>query len=129
MRTSVALRVYGPTLDPEDVTRTLGTHATELHKAGDERSGANGRVYSPFRGGLWSLESGLRETAPLSEHVDNILDRIDSARLRELVTDGTRVDLFVGVFADEEPCNVQIKPETCERIGALGIPLDISIYP
>lgn len=129
MRISVALRICGPDLSPESVTRLLGASPTEQHRTGDENRGPSGRIYSPFSSGLWSLESDLNDEASFSEKIMNILDRVDSTRLKELIATDARVDLFVGIFLNEEPSNVLLNSETSQRVGDIGLAVDIAIYP
>jgi Domain of unknown function (DUF4279) len=129
MRISVALRVHGPQVDPKSVTAVLGVHPTEQHKAGDRRTGREGRSYDVFTSGLWSIDSDLPDSASLSEQVLNVLKRVDAAKLKRMAATDVQIDLFVGVFLHDEPSSVLVTSTAAEKIAALGIPLDIAIYP
>jgi hypothetical protein len=129
MKMSVALRVYGPQVDPGAVTAALGVQPKEQHRAGDQRRGNQGRTYDPFTSGLWLIESDLPGTVSLSEHVLNLLNRVNSTKLRTIAGMDVYVDLFVGVFLHDEPSSVLLTPAAAETIASLGIPLDIAMYP
>jgi hypothetical protein len=126
-----SLRVMGAGLDPALVSALLETEPTEQHLAGDANVGQEGRIYAPYKEGLWSLSSAIGEESPLEEHILDLLDRINSqpSRMRELRNLGFRIDVFVGLFvaAGENP-GVLLQESVLARLGDLGLALSLDIY-
>jgi hypothetical protein len=131
VKTKASFRVMGPELDPDEVTRLLGLEPDYAHRRGDANLGKSGRRYADFPEGLWKISSGAGEEATVEEHLLALLERIEPgqagiARCHEL---GLRADVFVGLFAAGEPGGQGIGPETCRRLGELGLRLELDYYP
>jgi hypothetical protein len=111
--------------DPDDVTRRVGVTPTKIAQEGEAiRSTNKGRPCSQ-----WALHSRLKHTAPLEEHVQDVLDQLDVNKAvfeqlsREL--DGTLQ--LVGYFAEREP-GVHFEREILERVARYALSIDCDFY-
>jgi hypothetical protein len=71
----VSLRVFGDTLEPEEVSALLGRGPTRGHRKGDAI--ADGRA-SVEPTGAWILESVLPQGCELEEHVEGLLSLLSN---------------------------------------------------
>ena len=127
---SVSFRLMAKDLDPKEISQLLGMSPDDAHKRGDPNWGKQGRRYSDFSEGLWSLASDVSRDEPPAVHVKDITDRLagcaealDTLRLR-----GYRMDIFIGVFGLEGNSGFALPAEVCEVVGRLGIALDFDLY-
>jgi len=133
---SVSLRIAGDDLDPSNVTELLEMEPYHAHKKGDPNTGKakSGKIihYAPFQTGLWEIRSNLDRHCRLHEHFINLLERLEPHRdkLAELCKDGFELDFFCGhFFADAHQPGYSLSYDILVRIGALGITLNICLYP
>lgn len=122
------LRIFGPHLDPAEVTRLLGLGPTNSHRAGDPRPKGG----APYREGLWSLcTEGSLDSSDLDEHLRHLLERFEGAspQLRVLLAQSTlRGDVFCFLLRDRADGGPTISSGVQEALGHLGLPLALNIY-
>lgn len=124
-----SFRLMGVGLEPDVVTQLMGVEPESAHRKGEARQGrARGRL-APFREGLWSY-SAKSEGRSLEEQLDEIIQLIRprSERIKELVAQGMRADVFVGIFSDDANAAFTIEPLTLERLADLELRLELDIY-
>jgi hypothetical protein len=121
---SATLRIFGDSLDFDDINRHLELFPTYSHRKG-ERKGPK----SPgFEHDMWSYSPQLEEVRPLEEHIDNLWQGIKHAKdyllsLKKVAT----VDVFLGYRSNVDTAGIEI-PYTClEMFLELEIPFGISI--
>jgi hypothetical protein len=108
--------------DPDDITRRVGVSPTEIKREGD----AIGPTSKTRPCNLWALHSRVNPSAPLDEHVRDVLDQLDSNKVafekvsREL---GGTMQL-VGYFRDVNP-GVHFDLETVRRSADYGLCVDV----
>jgi len=128
------LRVFGPDLDPSEVTKALELPPDHTHRGGDlhlQRS-RRGRVvrYADYATGMWSMSSEAHvEGARLGSHVEWLLAEIEpkAEQWRALLAEGVEADLFcysVGSTPDPPSLPKALR----DRLETLGIVLDIDHY-
>jgi hypothetical protein len=72
MRTFISLRVVGPTLEPDEITKLLGVYPTHVHKNGETYS--TGRTSITPTSGMWLLATDKMFLTPdLASHIRLIL--------------------------------------------------------
>src|SRR5689334_8751292 len=83
-RTFATFRMWGPDVDPDELTELLGIEPTASHKVGEARGKRT------FDFGSWRLSSRTLETTELETHIEWLLDRLDAANtsLRDLIASG-----------------------------------------
>jgi uncharacterized protein DUF4279 len=112
-------------LDPDEITRRVGVIPTETAREADViRQTTKQRPCS-----LWALHSRLERSAPLEQHVTDVLDQLDTNKeafeklSREL---GGTMEL-VGIFRECEP-GVALEREIVEGIAKYALMLDCDFY-
>jgi hypothetical protein len=109
-RFHVGLLIIHPTLDPAEITTTLGLDAQSVHRVGDRRTAPNGRPLSgTYPETRWRY--GRRYETPRQWFVDKIAELINDiiphkAFLRDLRSTGGSACVMVellgdGYFGDE----------------------------
>jgi hypothetical protein len=111
--------------DPDEVTRRVGVAPTKIAREGD----AIGSTAKRRPCSVWALNSRLEQTAPLEQHVQDVLDQLDANKVvfeqlsREL--DGTMQ--LVGYFSEREP-GVHFEQELVNRIAQYALSIDCDFY-
>jgi hypothetical protein len=111
--------------DPDEITRKVGLSPTETGREGEPVGGTSKKRQCS----LWALHSRLEPTAPLEDHVRDVLDQLDTSReafekiSREL---GGTMEL-VGYFREREP-GVALEREIVERMARYALMLDCDFY-
>jgi Domain of unknown function (DUF4279) len=110
---------------PDDVTRRVGVTPTKTAMEGD----AIGTTSKSRPCSLWALHSRLGGSAPLDEHVKDVLDQLDSnkAAFGELSRELGGTMQLVGYFRDVSP-GVHFDPEIVRRIAEYGLCIDCDFY-
>jgi len=121
VKVTAALRVLGK-FAPDEVSRVLG--------------GAPTRVIARDAGSRlpneWILTANVDPSQPLAEHIEWLLKQLEprAARLKELERAGHHLGISAGVYVDQDRGMVlSHPPELLARVGALGLNLDIDLYP
>lgn len=124
-----SFRLMGVELNPDAVTQLMGVEPSSSHRKGAARQGrAKGRM-APFREGHWAY-CPKGEGRSLEEQLDEIirLVRSRSEKIRELVAQGLRADVFVGVFSDDANIAITFPPSILEQLADLASRLELDIY-
>ena len=77
VKCQATLRLYSERLPAADVSTRLGLEPTSLHERGD-RLGKRTRAVAKVSG--WNLSTQMREPNELSEHLSELLDRVEPVR-------------------------------------------------
>ena len=111
--------------DPDDVTRRVGVTPTETKREGD----AIGTTPMKRPCSLWALHSRVNASAPIHEHVRNVLDHLDSnkAAFEKLSRELGGTMQLVGYFHDVNP-GVHFDVETVRRSANYGLCIDCDFY-
>jgi len=119
----VALRVFGETLDPDEVAALLGAHPTSACRKG-ELNGLNQKAAT----GSWVLESDLSESAELEEQIESILSKLSG--------DPDEWSSLTNRFAAEIHCRVKLgsteegfdlSPRLAEALAERGLAINVQI--
>lgn len=80
---------------------------------------------------VFTVESGLAEEAPLSEHIKSVIARTRSSVIRQARVDGHRVFLTVAVmfYADAAYAKFLLDAAEMKQVADLGLDLTVSAYP
>ena len=124
-RWEVALRVYGPSIDPDAITALFGVQPTSARVSGATfPSGLKSRV------GVWCYSVRPDD---VDECDPNVLIRL---LLRAFPSDPAvwaaaaphRPDIFCGLFLDAPNRGCVLEPETLELLTSRGLSLSLDIY-
>lgn len=128
------VRIFGPTLDPLQVSLALRLPADHTHRAGEPRlsRGKKGKVCeaAPYRHGMWSMSSeGWVDSPVLATHITWLLEQLEpkAAALAALLTDDIKADIFChSVGANPFPPSLPAKLR--DRAVVLGLTIGIDHY-
>ena len=127
-RSYATLRLFGPTLDPAEVTTLIGVRPTTSHRMGDRASAQA----VPSRHGLWALSSsGLVDSADLDAHVRYVLERVEpaAAAIRDLLQNPDWFgDVFCYLLRDRDDGGPTISVGNHRLLSDLGLQLGLDIY-
>ncbi len=123
----VSVRFFGEELDPDEVTESLGITPTNVHRQGERHIGrAGGSRRWPTA--HWSLTSHLPASAPLEDHLDALLDRLNVPAVRSLSVKGWRLDFLCSCFLDDWNQGTTLSPDVLARLTALGAALVLDLH-
>lgn len=71
-----AFRVWGPDTDIDRLTSTTGLQPSETHRKGDRRGKGT------WDDSMWSYRSQCPEAAPLEQHLNDLLNRLEPIKDR-----------------------------------------------
>jgi hypothetical protein len=122
-----ALRISGDTLAPDQMTAILGSEPTESGIKGERFST---RHSAARRTSFWLLESPLKDSLPLADHLEWLLDLVEpKLDLIGSVAEKWRVDFFCGFASGNGQGGTTFESDLLRRLAHLGIPLVLDLYP
>jgi hypothetical protein len=134
-RVRVSLRVFGDSLEPEEVSALLGREPSQFHRKGDKifktssTSSASGSVASIEPTGAWILDSGLSEKAEIEDHVEALLSPIsnDSDEWASL-TSRFSASIICSVFLDQYNEDFELSPRLAQSLADRGLVIAFDIH-
>ena len=123
-KSSATLRIFGDSLDPDEVSRILGCAPTRAHVKGQIRHKS-----TVHKTGGWLLEATDQVPGDLDGQVTELFSRVkkDIAVWVALAREN-EIDLFCGFFMDETDAGLEISADTMKLLSERGIKLGICIY-
>ncbi|MGA8431680.1 MAG: DUF4279 domain-containing protein [Candidatus Sulfotelmatobacter sp.] len=122
-----SFRIFGETLQPEEIGVALGIAATRSHLKGELRDARHTAVW---RESAWLLRSPLARGTDLAEHLKWLLEAIESKTdvIAEL-SKKYRIDFFCGFSSGNGQGGFALDSDILRRIANFGIPLNLDLYP
>lgn len=126
-RVRVSLRVFGDSLEPEEVSALLGRDPTRCHRKGDPMGGKGGSAVEPT--GTWILDSVLSEKAEIEEHVETLLSSVsnDSDEWDQL-TSRFSASILCSAFLDQYNEGFEVSPRLARSLADRGLVIAFDIY-
>jgi len=125
-RTQASLRIIHDDLDPEEITRQLGTQPSWSWRKGEPR----GKGKRPSHIGIWGLSTEKYvESRDLRRHLDWLISQMSGKEetFAQLRARGYRLDVFC-LWQSRGQGGPTISPKNMRGLGALGLELGIDIY-
>lgn len=126
-----SLRVFGGSVEHEDICKILGMTPKWLYRAGEPRVSPKGELL----GGVYPsnycvIELVTGSDSSLSEFVDEQTRAllVHKELFKNIKKSSGRVEFFLGWFIDENFGEILLS-ETLMLMGELGIDLSFDIYP
>jgi hypothetical protein len=123
----VSLRIFGDDLDPEGVSAILGGSPTFACRKGETPDGD----VLPAATGAWVLETSLRDSAELEEHVTDLLGKLTGDPDEwETLTSQFAVDLRCDLEVGEESPTaegVDVSPRLAGALSERGVVLSFAL--
>ena len=125
-RVRVSLRVFGDSLEPEEVSALLGRKPSRCHRKGD-KSSTNSSSIEPT--GAWIVDSLLSEMAEIEDHVEALLLPIsnDSDEWASL-TSRFSASILCSAFLDQYNEGFELSPRLAQSLADRGLVIAFDIY-
>lgn len=125
-RVRASLRVFGDSLEPEEVSALLGHQPTRCHRKGD-KSGPNGTSVEPT--GSWILDSRISEKAEIEDQVESLLAIITSDHDEwSSLTERFSASILCSIFLDQYNEGFELSPRLCKALANRGLVIAFDIY-
>ena len=125
-RVRASLRVFGDSLEPEEVSALLGHQPTRCHRKGD-KCGPHGASVEPT--GAWILDSRTSEKAEIEDHVESLLAILTSDHDEwASLTERFSASILCGVFLDQYNEGFELSPRLCKALANRGLVIAFDIY-
>jgi hypothetical protein len=121
------LRIFGETLQPEEIGLALGLKATHTYLKGELMRPGHTSVRQESG---WLLDSPLSKRSDMVDHLKWLLDSLEPKRdvIREL-SRKYRIDFFCGFASMNQQGGFTLDSVTLARLAELGVPLELDLYP
>jgi hypothetical protein len=131
-RVRISLRVFGDSLEPEEVSALLGRVPTREHNKGDKthKAGtAQGNSDAVEPTGAWILDSGLSEKAEVEEHIESLLGSLSNDMDEwSRLTDVCSASIHCGLFLDQYNEGFELSPRVAQSLAERGLVVSFDIY-
>ena len=128
-RSVAALRIYGETLQPDEITRVLGAPPTLSRLKGDVQYRSKAGRETIAKVGMWLLNATDREPEDVNSQVIEILGKLTGdLGIWNSLSQRFDIDLSFGWFMRESNEGLEIAPATLAALSARGITLGIEMY-
>ena len=125
-RVRASLRVFGDSLEPEEVSALLGHQPTRCHRKGD-KCGPQGASIEPT--GAWILDSRTSEKVEIEDHVESLLAIITSDHDEwASLTERFSASILCSVFLDQYNEGFELSPRLCKALANRGLVIAFDIY-
>ncbi len=125
-RSGAELGVFSKTVRPEDMARMIGMECDESHAVGSP----GGEATLIHRENAWILRSRLPDTAPLEDHVADVLERIaPAAKGLKKLAGRSDVELELGCFIESSDADqgVSFPRWQVTALAELGASIDVEV--
>ena len=128
-RTKASLRLFGDDLIPEEITELLGYPPTNCQFKGEVIVGQNTGRSRTARTGSWRLHAAESEPGNIDEQIVEIFSKLtNDLGIWEDIASKYTVDLFCGLFMNEEMEGQDISSDSLLRLGQRKILIGLDIY-
>jgi hypothetical protein len=121
---SATLRIHGKNLDLDGITRAIGIQPTHTHRCGDQIEWLD----TTYEDDAWHLESGLDDSAHLSDHLRILWSQIQPSTeyLREL-KNRYSVSVFCGYRSNCDNAGLDLPHDAVKIFTELEVPFSLSV--
>lgn len=129
-RVRVSLRVFGDSLEPEEVSALLGRDPTRCHRKGDplgsSGGGSSGGVEPT---GAWILDSPLPDKVEIEEHLETLLAPLSSDPDEwEQLTSRFSASILCSAFMDQYNEGFELSPRAAQSVAERGLVIAFDLY-
>ncbi len=127
-RATVSLRIFGPELDPDEITYLLGCNPSHAHRAGEVVTTPSGRRRIE-RQGSWHLSTGESTATEIADQVSLLLSHVTvDLRVWHDITSRYQADVFCGLFLDGWNRGFTLPPSLLQQLGARHLAIGFDMY-
>jgi hypothetical protein len=122
-----ALRIGGDSLEPDAISRLLGSRPTLAYVKGQIEP-SKGKAIIRETGG-WHLDAAEQQPGNLDAHVAELFGRVNNDLSAWATLSGEyKIDLFCVYFMSEADGSVEVSAQTLKVLGDRGIKLGLRTY-
>jgi hypothetical protein len=133
---TISLRIWHPTIDPEDITKKLKMSPNRTWIAGAQRTTPKGTMLKGnYKESYWYAtihddEELYSDDIELEKYIEKFTKSIEihSEFFNEIRASKGRVEYFVGLYVDSNS-GIELPYSLLSFLGELGIDLSFDIYP
>jgi Domain of unknown function (DUF4279) len=126
-RSVASLRIFGDSLQPDEISKLLGCAPTKSYLKGAVEPSKHNDVVR--RTGMWSLQARPREPEDLDSQIVELLNQLPADLLIwERLSIEYKLDLFCGLFMKETDEGLEISADTLKALGDRKIRFGVCIY-
>lgn len=124
--TSVTLRFFGDELDPDELSRQLGSQPTLSRRKGDVITGQGDRRAET---GSWLLSSERQSKSPLELQIAALFGRLtNDLSVWKQLTGRFYADLFCGLWSEAFNRGTELSPQILRMVADRGLRLGLDVY-
>jgi hypothetical protein len=125
---NITLRIMGPNLDPEKMTRQLGCPPTASARAGETFTSHTG-VSGVLKEGFWILEYAQKEPAQIDGRILALLDQLTSdIVVWKKITRNFHAGLYCGLIMAEYNEGWELSPEVLRRLSERRLKVSFDLF-
>jgi hypothetical protein len=125
---SITLRVTGESLEPDRVTKLVGSPPTDSFRRGDPVSRRGKAAQTPRKYGSWQLSVEADDAEKFSAVLRDLLARVPTHFAQAARREQWAVDVFVGLFGVHDQSTLQIDVDVLRELSLRGWPLCFDMY-
>lgn len=123
--THLTLGIFGPDLDPTEISRLLACAPTSARRRGEARD----RDAKPWADGAWILTVGGESPMGPNELVELLTSHLPtSVAVWQRVTRSYTIQVTFGIFVANWNRGFELSPEAIGRLARFGVPIGFDIY-
>jgi hypothetical protein len=128
--TGASLRISTEEINTDFISSALQTPPTVQHLKGEHRSKRNPKS-SVFEESIWIYRSPLPDSAELHEHIENLLDLLESKHdaLGSIRSRVSVIDIFCMFGSENGQGSMELDPPLLQRLVKQQISLTLDLYP
>ena len=125
----VTIRFFGDDLEPEELTRLLGSQPSRARRKGEQRTLSSGELRVE-RYGSWSINDSEESVAvEIDEQVNALLDKLtDDIGVRRDLSSRYDADVYCGVMMDTWNEGFALEAATLKRLADRSLLIGFDIY-
>lgn len=125
----VTFRIFGPDLDPDEITRLLKCEPDRTARKGESRI-IQGKESSYIeKQGGWRLSAPDRTPEDIPAQINEILVMLESsADIWASLSSRYEMDMFCGVFMSSSNDGLEFPPSLLAELASRGIALNLDVY-
>ncbi|MFK8067283.1 MAG: DUF4279 domain-containing protein [Gammaproteobacteria bacterium] len=128
-RTKASLRIFGDDLIPDEITELLGYQPTNCQYKGEVIVGRNTGRSRTATTGSWRLHAAESEPGNIDKQIMEIFSKLtNDLSVWEEISSKYTIDLFCGLFMNEEMEGQDISPESLLILGQRRVLIGLDIY-
>jgi hypothetical protein len=126
-KTSVSLRFYGDTIDPDEISKLVDCQPTDSYRKGDVLPDNQRRGVTQT--GMWLLSGKKTGKVSLEKQIFELFSRLsDDLEIWRKITSQYHSDLFCGLFMESWNRGIDFSPDLMAQISARGLTLSLDVY-